>query len=94
MNATLILRERTQLAENRFVEIVIWAVPSPVPGSPHGFKYRLAFVVDEVCVLRYDNEAGKSDHRHVADAEVPYQFTTLDQLLADFQRDVQNWRQT
>ena len=28
----------------------------------HGFKYRLAFVVNGVCVLRYDNEAGKGDH--------------------------------
>ncbi len=33
-------------------------------GSSHGFKYRLAYVVDGVCVVRYDNEVDKGDHRH------------------------------
>ena len=45
-----------------------------------------------VCVLRYDNEAGKGDHRHVGDVETEYRFTTPDQLLADFWRDVDQWR--
>jgi len=43
-------------------------------------------------VLRYDNEAGKGDHRHVGDVETEYRFTTPDQLLADFWRDVDQWR--
>jgi hypothetical protein len=92
MEARLLLRERTQLAEDRFIEVVIWALPVPLAGSIHGFKYRLAFVVDEVCVLRYDNEAGKGDHKHVYGREVPYRFTTLDRLLRDFRRDVEEWR--
>jgi hypothetical protein len=45
-----------------------------------------------VCVLRYDNEAGKGDHKHVGEQEVPYTFTTPAQLLADFWDDVDNWR--
>ena len=94
MKARLLLRERTQLAENQFIEIVIWMIPSPVPGSSHGFKYRLAFVVDEICVLRYDNEAGKGDHVHLGTEELFYQFTTIDQLLIDFRRDVLDWRPT
>ncbi|MBV8751549.1 MAG: hypothetical protein JO328_01670 [Hyphomicrobiales bacterium] len=92
MAAELLINERHLLDERAFVEIVIWRVPSSVRGSAHEFKYRLAFIVDEVCVLRYDNEAGKGDHRHVSGNEEPYVFTTYDALLADFWNDVQAWR--
>ncbi len=44
------------------------------------------------CVLRYDNEAGKGDHRHIGAVETPYRFTTPDALLADFWDDVEKWR--
>lgn len=57
-------------------------------GSEHSFKYRLACIVDDVCLLRYDNEAGKGDHKHLGAREVPYVFTTLDQLVEDFWADV------
>ena len=39
-------------------------------------------------MLRYDNEAGKGDHKHVAGIEVDYAFSTLDQLVEDFWADV------
>jgi len=57
-------------------------------GSRHRFKYRLALVRDGVCMLRYDNEAGKGDHRHFGNTEERYAFTDTDTLLADFWRDV------
>jgi len=44
------------------------------------------------CVLRYDNEAGKGDHRHAGKTERPYRFTAPAQLLADFWADIRNWR--
>jgi hypothetical protein len=47
-----------------------------VPGSDHGIKYRLALISNEVCVLRYDNERGKGDHKHIGEGEVPYRFAT------------------
>jgi hypothetical protein len=72
--------------------MVVWRVQSPVAGSHHGFRYRLALVVDGRCVLRYDNEAGKSDHKHVGEDEIPYVFTTAETLLNDFWNDVDNWR--
>ncbi len=92
MKATLLLDERRNIAEDRFVELVVWQVPQRVRASTHGFKYRLAFVVSGVCVLRYDNEAGKGDHRHVGAVESSYAFTTPEQLYADFMADVMNWR--
>jgi hypothetical protein len=92
MKATPLLRERRVVAENAFVELVVWKVPSPVRGSDHGFKYRLAFVMNGVCLLRYDNEAGKGDHKHIGEEQRPYTFTSPAQLLEDFWHDVDHWR--
>ena len=92
MKATLLLRERRVVAEGAFAELVVWQVPAPVRGSAHSFKYRLAFVVNGVCVLRYDNESDKGDHKHIGEAETPYSFTTPAQLLEDFWNDVDHWR--
>ena len=88
MKATRILNDRRQISDNMFAQMVIWHVPAPLKGSEHQFKYRLAFVVDGVCVMRYDNEAGKGDHRHYGAREEPYIFTTLETLLEDFQADI------
>ncbi len=74
MRATLMLKERHILSGNAFVEMVVWLLPSPLSGSRHAFKYRLALVVDGVCVLRFDNESGKGDHKHIGENEVPYVF--------------------
>lgn len=92
MNAELMLNERHIISENAFAEMVVWHVPLPVLGSYHNFKYRLALVVDGQCVLRYDNEVGKGDHKHVGESEIPYVFTTPQALLNDFWDDVDNRR--
>ena len=93
MKAELLLDERHVVGGNAFVEIVIWRVPRPIAGSSHPLKYRLAFVVDGNCVVRYDNEAGKGDHRHVGRREYPYRFTDHRAMLADFWADVDKWRE-
>ena len=66
------MNERHVLDARTFVEIVVWRLDRPVRGSIHRFKYRLALVADSVCVLRYDNEAGKGDHRHIGRVEKLY----------------------
>lgn len=91
MKAVLLVRTRVVYADSAFAELVLWRLPSPMPGSVHEFKYRLAYVVDGVCVLRYDNEAGKGDHRHFDGGEARYAFTTPDRMVADFQRDIARW---
>lgn len=93
MKAKLLLKERRSVTLSSFMEMVVWRVPQPVKGSLHDFKYSLAYVVDEVCVLRYDNEAGKGDHKHLDSDEVPYVFTTTTQLVEDFLLDIEQWRQ-
>ena len=86
------INERHVLSENAFVEMIVWALSSPLSGSKHGFKYWLAFIVDGNCVLRYDNETGKGDHKHIGGHEMPYKFTSSETLIIDFWNDVENWR--
>ena len=92
MKGTLLINERHVLDVGAFVEIVVWRLSQSVRGSGHRFKYRLALVVDGVCVLRFDNEAGKGDHKHVANAEEPYKFIGPEALLEDFWSEVDKWR--
>lgn len=89
MKARLTYTERKVVGDNAFVEIVIWRVPKPVVGSTHEFKYSLVLIVCDQCVLRYDNERGKGDHRHVGDQESGYVFEGLATLLEDFWNDVE-----
>lgn len=94
MYAELLLHERHQVSEDSFAELRIWRVSSPVRGSPHEYKYSLAYVVAGECVLRYDNEADKGDHRHIGSKEHPYSFHDPAQLMTDFWSDVDKWRQS
>lgn len=89
MDARLIEKSRTNLSDEAFVEIAVWLVPSPVSGSTHSFKYRLALVVNGECTLRYDNERGKGDHRHMGGREEKYAFTTLAALIRAFNQEVE-----
>ncbi|MDP1696922.1 MAG: DUF6516 family protein [Xanthomonadaceae bacterium] len=91
MKATELFRRRIVYAEHAFAELVLWQLPHPLEGSAHAYKYRLAYVVDGQCVLRYDNEAGKGDHRHYGRKESKYTFSGPEKLIADFQRDIRRW---
>ncbi|HLF29557.1 MAG TPA: DUF6516 family protein [Xanthomonadales bacterium] len=91
MKAVELVRQRIVVAPDAFTEIVIWALPRPLAGSAHSFKYRLAYVIAGECVLRYDNESGKGDHRHYGKAEKAYAFVSPDGLMADFLADVTRW---
>lgn len=91
MSTKLILKRRDILDEHRFTEAVVWALADPVPGSQHCYKYRLAYVVNGVCVIRYDNESGKGDHKHMGSCEYPVTFTSMADLLRAFRQDVNEW---
>lgn len=87
----MIARRRIVYTTSAFAELVVWRVPLPVLGSAHDFKYRLAYVVDAVCVVRYDNEVGKGDHRHFGALESGYRFVSPEKLIVDFQKDIARW---
>lgn len=91
MKAVELISTRITYSESAFAELVLWRLPKPAEGSLHKFKYRLAYVVRGNCVLRYDNEVGKGDHRHFGNKESVYVFTTPEQLIADFQNDITRW---
>jgi hypothetical protein len=88
MKATLMVRERVPFGEDSFADLVLWQLPLPLSGSSHRYKYRLAYVKRGQCLLRYDNEAGKGDHRHAGTRESTYLFQSPEKLVQDFLRDV------
>lgn len=56
MKAELIEKSRTVIDDKTLFEVVLWHLPTPVPGSEHASKNRLSLVVNGECVLRYDND--------------------------------------
>jgi len=100
MKATLIVQAKEVRDDGSIIEIVVWELAVPLPPCVHPYKYRLFFGQSGECFVRYDNERGKGDHRHLypsgytggMESESAYDFTTLEVLLADFERDVENWR--
>lgn len=87
--ARLILKRRQYRSPDAFVELSVYGVPQPLKGSAHSYKYRLAYIVSHTCVMRYDNESGKGDHKHDGETESPYRFHDLPTLLRDFFTDVE-----
>ena len=74
----------------RIIEVVIRHLSDPLPDSTHPYKYRLYYGnADGSCIVRYDNERGKGDHRHVAEHEEPYAFSTLLKLVEAFEADIE-----
>ncbi|MDE1949792.1 MAG: hypothetical protein KGI35_14335 [Burkholderiales bacterium] len=80
--------------DGAIVEVIIWQLAEPVPPCTHRFKYRLFYGLPGQERVRYDNERGKGDHRRFAGAEADDTFSSLDQLLDDFERDIQDWSAT
>lgn len=89
MKAVLLRRDRIELPSGAVVEMVVWRVPEPLAGSAHTYKYRLAYIVDGRCRIRYDNEAGKGDHCHRGDREEPVCFDSIDAVVAAFIHEVE-----
>jgi hypothetical protein len=78
------------------LEMILWKLPAISEERPHGIKYRLYLGRGGSNLLRYDNEAGKGDHRHVGPEEVEEErtFSTMEELLAEFRTECERlgWR--
>ena len=93
MQARLIYRERFIYSDGAIREMVLWQLPKRTSERPHGLKYRLYYgLADGTCIVRYDNETGKRDHRHTEDREERYRFKDVETLLADFLADIEKAR--
>lgn len=88
MKAELLFRQRIDYDDGAIVEMVLWRVISPVPPSPHNLKYSLFYGRPGIREVGYDNERGKGDHHHFRGKEAAYNFSTVEQLMADFWYDV------
>ena len=91
MDAVLLVHAKEIRDDGSIVEIVVWGLPESLPPSSHQYKYRLYYGEGGSNRIRYDNERGKGDHRHFGGQEEPYSFTTVEQLVEDFRRDVESW---
>ena len=91
MKAQALVRRKEVRADGTIVEIVVWQLAEPLAPCEHHYKYRLAYVENGLCVVRYDNEVGKGDHRHFGSFENSYKFSTPERLMVDFQKDIARW---
>ena len=93
LKAKLVHRSKLVYPDGSVREMVIWRVPEPTAERPHSLKYRLYYGdATGTCLVRYDNETGKGDHKHIGGREEPYDFGTVETLVADFQEDIDRFR--
>lgn len=89
----MVYRSKMIYPDGAIREMVIWQLPRRSADRPHALKYRLYYGdADGNCLVRYDNERGKGDHRHFRGKEEPYRFQSVEKLVADFQRDIEKLR--
>jgi len=97
MKAVLLFRDKYVYRDGAIREMVIWRLPAADAERSHGLKYRLYYGQSGKCLVRYDNERGKGDHRHYRDSEgkeqeESYTWTSVQQLMTDFKGDIERLR--
>jgi len=93
MRAKLLLRDKFTDRDGDLLERVIWSVPTSRLYR-EGIRYRLAFIPRDIGkpVVLYDNHHPKGHHKHLEELEQPYLFSTIAQLRADFENDINVWK--
>ena len=89
MKATRIFYDKAVLPDGSIVEMTIWQLPQASAERAHGLKYSLFYGRNGKRIVGYDNEHGKSDHKHVHEVQSRYKFESVDQIVADFLADVE-----
>ena len=92
MEAVLLYRDKYIYRDGAIREMVIWQLAEQDSNHPHRLKYRLFYGYPGNCLVRYDNERGKGDHRHYDDREEAYEWVSVTQLVADFKADIEKLR--
>ena len=89
MKTRLIYREKYIYSYGAIREMVLWKFPNKTADRPHGLKYSIYYgLADKTCIVRYYNETGKDDHKHIKDRKEPYPFTDVETLISDFLEDI------
>lgn len=92
MKAKLLFKDKYIYKDGAIREMVIWRLPEVDSERPHGLKYTLFYGFPNQCLIRYDNERGKGDHRHYSNSEEAYTFESVTQLMKDFKTDIEKLR--
>ncbi|HEX2019488.1 MAG TPA: DUF6516 family protein [Aurantimonas sp.] len=92
MHALLLIDRKFVWPDGSITQVRVWQLPQPTTERPHGLKYSLFYGRSGQRFVGYDNETGKGDHRHYGDREEPYGFSSLEQLIDDFEADVRRER--
>lgn len=92
MKAKLLFKDKYIYKDGAIREIVIWRLPEVDSERLHGLKYTLFYGFPNQCLIRYDNEQGKGDHRHYSNSEEAYTFESVSQLMKDFKTDIEKLR--
>jgi hypothetical protein len=70
-------------ADGAIREMVLWQLSEKTAENPHGLKYRLYYgLADGTCVVRYDNETGKGDHKPIGDRQKNY--SIAENVIAEY----------
>ena len=89
MVARLLYQEKYIYSDGAIREMILWQLPAKTPDRPHGLKYRLYYgLKDGTCIVRFDNESGKGDHKHVSGREEDYRFSNVETLVAEFLAEI------
>ncbi len=89
MKAKLLQKSKEEFVDGVIVETVVWELTEATPDRQHRLKYRLYCGKNGQCIVRYDNETGKGDHRHYGSHEEPYCYSSFAKLVDDFLMDVE-----
>jgi hypothetical protein len=95
MKAVAVIRRKLTDKEGNITEVVVWRVPADTSGAAR-VQYRLAFIPagrGRACVI-FDNHHPKGHHKHVDGVESSYSFTDVEGLVADFEREIERWKET
>ncbi len=92
MKARLLFRDNFYFRDGAIREMVIWLLPESDAERPHNLIYRLLYGDRDKCLMRYDSERGKGDHRHDGEREEDYTWVSVQQLIADFRADINSLR--
>lgn len=87
--ATLVIDRKETFEDGSIVQALVWELPIPQKGSSHRYKYRLYYGRGGECLIRFDNEQGKGDHKHILGTEKSYVFTDIRTLLKDFRSEIE-----
>jgi len=102
MKAEILFSDKYVYRDGAIREMIIWRLPETDKKRLHDLKYRLFYGYPDECLVRYDNERGKGDHRHYGDHEEDYRhygdheedyiWVSVQKLMNDFRADIEKLR--